>query len=189
MFAPHFPNFDIGDFILREHQDFDVEDFFNYYTQPEVNKYILAQIPQTIEDARQEINYWKNIFYKNEGIYFTIARKSDNKMVGSIGLSNYNSYNSRIEISYDIAKEYWGLKIATKSIAKLTQYCFEELKINRLEAVCSTLNEPSFLLLEKCGFVFEGLLRQHRYHLGRYVDVYYYSKLRNEYFQAQQNIL
>ena len=50
-----FPIIDLGDFILREQQDKDVPNFFQYYTDPEVNKYILTEVPQALEDARREL--------------------------------------------------------------------------------------------------------------------------------------
>jgi len=36
-------------------------------------------------------------------------------------------------------------------------------------------------LLEKCGFKYEGCLRQHRFHRGKLVDVYMFSVLREEF--------
>ena len=69
-----FPNIDLGDFILREKRSSDAEDFFNYYSDPEVNKHILCQIPTTIEETQRELSYWRNIFYRNDGIYFAIGR-------------------------------------------------------------------------------------------------------------------
>jgi ribosomal-protein-alanine N-acetyltransferase len=182
-FAPFFPKFDLGDYILREQEERDLPEFHAYYTDPIVNEYILAEIPKTIEETRYELNYWRNIFYTNDGIYFTIAKKSDDKMIGSIGLTTFNRYHSRIELSYDMAKEYWGLGIMSASTRTLIKYTFETLKINRLEAITSTFNAPSFKLLEKCGFAYEGCLRQHRYHRGKFVDVYSFSILREEYLQ------
>ena len=183
MFVKKFPEIDLGDHILREQQESDVPEFFNYYTDPEVSKYILADIPKTLEETKYELNYWRNIFYRSEGIYFAIAQKSDDKMIGSIGLTTYSKYHNRIELSYDLSRQYWNQGIMTKSIQALTKYTFETLKINRLEAITSIFNEASVRLLEKCGFVYEGCLRQHRYHLGKFVDVYSFSLLRDDFLK------
>ncbi len=177
-----FPTFQFGDFILREQQEYDLQDFFDYYTDPIVNQYILAEIPKTLEEARYELNYWRKIFYNNQGIYFAIARKSDNKMIGSIGLTTHSSYHNKIELSYDMAKEYWRQGIMSKAAQILIKYNFEILRINRLEAVCSTYNEASVRLLEKCGFQYEGCLRQNRYHRGKYVDTYSFGILMQDYY-------
>ncbi len=175
-----FPVIDLGDYMLREKTDDDVADFFHYYADPEVNKFILCEIPRDLEEARRELNYWRNSFYRNDGIYFAIARKDNNQMIGSVGLTSYNSYQSRIELSYDLAKEYWRKGIMSSAIIAMIKYGFEVLKINRIEAFTSTDNLASKNLLLKCGFHLEGCLRQHRYHRGKYVDVFIFSLLKSD---------
>lgn len=186
-----FPIIDLGDFLLREKCEEDVENFFNYYCDPEVNKFILCEIPNDLESARRELHYWRNIFYHSDGIYFAIVEKSTNRMIGSIGLTSYNSYQSRIEISYDLAKEYWRRGITSKALSAVVQYGFENFcfgKINRIEAFTATDNEPSKNLLIKNKFTLEGTLRQHRYHRGKYVDVYSFSILKED-FLRQENLI
>lgn len=175
-----FPEIDLGDIILREKQDSDVEEFFRYYSDPEVNKFILCEIPRDLEEARRELHYWRGIFYQNDGIYFAIGDKKTGKMIGSIGLTSHNAYQSRVEISYDLAKEFWGRGIMTRAIAAVVKYAFEVFRVNRIEAFASTENLPSIHLLKKCHFTVEGILRQHRYHRGRFVDVYSFSLLKED---------
>lgn len=179
-----FPVIDLGDYILREQGEQDIENFFNYYSDPQVNKYILAEPPTNLEEARRELYYWRNVFYNNDGIYFAIATKHDDQMIGSIGLTGLNTYNSRIEISYDMAKKYWRRGIMTKAIKAVTNYGFRNFNVNRIEAVTSTANEASMHLLAKCNYQLEGCLRQHRYHRARYVDVYMFSMLKEEFYQV-----
>ena len=172
-----FPTIDLGDFILREQTLEDAEAFLEYYSDPQVSKYIVSFIPKTVEEARSEIRYWINVFSYNDGLYFAIARKSDNKMIGSVGVSGVNRSHNRIEASYDLAKEYWGKGIMTKALNAVLKYAFSELKFNRIEAYAMPDNIGSQKVLEKCGFAFEGVLRQHRFHNGKYVDIGIYSVL------------
>jgi [ribosomal protein S5]-alanine N-acetyltransferase len=176
-----FPVIDLGDYILREKTDADILDFFTYYSDPEVNKHILCDIPRNEEEARRELYYWRNIFYLNDGIYFAIARKDTNQLIGSIGLTSQNNYHRRIEISYDLAKEYWRQGISSKAIKEVARYGFEILQMNRIEAFTATGNIASKNLLIKNGFELEGTLRQHRYHKGNYVDAYVFSLLRGDF--------
>lgn len=178
-----FPTIDLGDFYLREKRDSDAQDFFNYYSDPEVSQYILCDIPQSLDEAKRELNYWRNVFYQNDGIYFAIAEKKSDRLIGSIGLTSFNSYQARTEISYDLDKKYWRCGIMTSAINALVKYAFESFvgKINRIEAFVSTSNLPSKNLLLKCGFEIEGTLRQHRQHQGRFVDVFLFSILRQDF--------
>jgi ribosomal-protein-alanine N-acetyltransferase len=175
-----FPTLDLGEYILREKQASDVADFFNYYTDPLVNEYIISYIPRTLEEARMELNYWKNVFYQDDGIYFAIAKKDTNQLIGSIGFSSHIKHHHRIELSYDLAKDYWRKGIMTKAIKAVSKYCFEKMPINRIEAFVHKNNIHSLTLLEKCGFHQEGLLRQHRFHINKYVDVFIFSLLKND---------
>lgn len=180
-----FPVIDIGDFTLREKRDSDVADFFNYYSDPKVNQFILCQIPQNLEEAKRELYYWRNIFYQNDGIYFAIADKIGDRLIGSIGLTGYNSYHNRIEISYDLSSKYWRRGITTTAIKAVLKYAFEVLNVNRVEAYVSTENLPSKNLLLKNHFTLEGLLRQHRYHRGGYVDVFSFSILKSDFSKTK----
>ncbi len=172
-----FPTIDLGDYILREQTIEDAEAFLEYYSDPEVNKYIVSFIPKTVEEARTELRYWINVFSYNDGIYFAIARKSDNKMIGSVGVSGVNRIHNRIEASYDLAKEYWNKGIMSTALNAMLKYVFAEFKFNRIEAFAMPDNIGSYRVLEKCGFAFEGNLRQHRFHQGKYVDIGIYSIL------------
>ena len=181
-FKKTMPIFDIGEYILREEQEDDVYSFFSYYSKPEVHKYILCNIPKTLDEAKHDFYYWKNSFIRGEGAYFAIAQKIDNKMIGSIGLTGLNTYHKRIEISYDLDSQYWNRGIMTQALRKICDYGFYEFKVNRIEASVVPENSVSRKLLEKNGFEFEGYLRQHRIHYGKFYDVAFYSLLRQDFF-------
>ncbi len=177
-----FPEIDLGHYLLREQQESDVADFFAYYSNPSVNRYILCDIPSDLETARRELYFWRNIFYRNDGIYFAIADKNDNgRMIGTIGLSGHNTYNSRIEISYDLNQNYWGYGIMSACVRHVVEYAFREFKVNRVEAYTAIDNAASKNLLLRANFTLEGILRQHRYHKGNYVDVYSFSLLASDF--------
>ncbi|MDA0902399.1 MAG: GNAT family N-acetyltransferase [Proteobacteria bacterium] len=176
-----FPIIDLGDYILRKKTLDDTEDFFRYYSDPNVNKYIISDIPRDLEEARREISYWMNVHRRGDGIYFAIARKDNNQLIGSIGLSSLNHRHDRIEASYDLAQEYWNKGITSKALKEVIRYGFEELRVNRIEAFAMVDNQASRKVLENCGFVHEGELRQHRKHNGRYVDMGIFSILYQDY--------
>lgn len=175
-----FPIININNFVLREIRESDASDYLNYYGDPKVNKFILCDIPQNFEESRKEVIYWRNIFYYGEGIYFAIADKKDDRMIGSIGLTSHNRHNSRIELSYDLAKEYWRQGIMSDAIKQTVRYGFNIMKINRIEASVAVTNLASKELLVKLGFSIDGILRQHRKHNDLYRDVFMMSLLKDD---------
>ncbi|WP_337032635.1 GNAT family protein [Paenibacillus illinoisensis] len=54
------------------------------------------------------------------------------------------------------------------------------MQLNKMEAKVEPKNEASIGLLHKLGFQQEGLLRQHEFEKGRYIDLGVFSKLKSE---------
>ncbi len=166
-----FPTIDLDDqYILREQTLEDTEAFFRYYTDHEVGQYILATKPSTLLEASKEVQYCRNLFYSKQGIYWTIAKKSDNQMVGAIGLY-MNNMHHRGEITYDLSREYWRKGIMQKTIRAVVDYALKEMKLCRVEAVARHDNIASINLLKKLGFAHEGTLKNYRYFDGRAWDI------------------
>ena len=166
-----FPTIDLDDqYFLREQTLEDTENFFRYYTDPEVGKYILASKPVTLLEASKEVQYCRNLFYSKQGIYWTIAKKSDNQMVGAIGLYMNNTHH-RAEITYDLSRDYWRKGITLKAINTVVKHAFTHMNISRIEAVTRHENIASMTLLKKAGFTHEGTLKSYRYYNGKTWDI------------------
>lgn len=177
-----FPELEIDDnYFLREQRYADAEDFFKYFSDPKVAKYILSSIPESFAAAQEEIMHWIDLYYKNAGLYWAIAKKEDNRMIGAIGFHDWNKYNNRVEISYDLAKEYWGKGIMSKATRAVLEFAFNRLHINRIQASTIKENISSIKLLKNNNFVRDGVLRKYRYHNGKYYDIEMFSILKSDY--------
>ena len=166
-----FPTIDLdAQYILREQTLEDTEAFFRYYTHPEVGQYILASKPTTLLEASKEVQYCRNLFYSKQGIYWTIAKKSNNEMIGAVGLY-MNNMHQRAEITYDLSRDHWRQGIMLKTIRAIVAYAFAHMKLQRIEAVTRPENVASMALLEKAGFQREGTLRQYRYYNNQTWDI------------------
>jgi len=158
-----FPTLRINDdYILREQSVKDTDAFFRYYADPDVSKHILATTPSNIAQAKEEIQYCRNLFYIKRGLYWTIADSNTDEMIGAIGLY-INNQHHRAEISYDLSKTHWRKGIMTKAIATVIDHCFNEMDIQRLEAVTIKDNSASIAILDKLGFTHEATLENYRY--------------------------
>lgn len=174
-----FPTLDLNNaYILREQTLEDTESFFHYYTDPEVGKYILASKPATLLEASKELQYCRNLFYNKQGIYWTIAKKSDNQMIGAIGLYINNTHH-RAEITYDLGKAYWRKGITLKAIQTVVEYALSHLGIARIEAVTRHENTASMALLKKAGFTHEGTLKNYRYYNGQAWDIEMFAMVKS----------
>lgn len=170
-FQQPFPVLPLDDtYILREQTLEDTEAFFQYYTLPEVGQYILASKPTTLQEANKEMQYCRNLFYSKKGLYWTIAKKENNLMIGAVGLY-LNDAHHRAEITYDLSPDYWQQGIMKKALRAVMQFAFSNMQLVRIEAVTRKENKASNKLLESLGFLREGTLKQYRYYDGKNWDI------------------
>ncbi|KAL0464492.1 UNVERIFIED_CONTAM: putative N-acetyltransferase YoaA [Sesamum latifolium] len=84
----------------------------------------------------------------------------------------------RADLGYAIGVEYWGQGITTRAVKMATAQVFNDFpEIVRLQAFASVENKASQRVLERAGFVKEGLLRKYSYLKGSIQDVLVFSFL------------
>ena len=79
------------------------------------------------------------------------------------------------ELGYWLAEPFWGRGIMTQAVKIITAFAFSELNVLRVFAEPYTTNPTSARVLEKAGFVREGILRANVFKDGKVLDQYLYS--------------
>ena len=83
------------------------------------------------------------------------------------------------EVGYWLGRTFWNRGIATAALRLLTAQAFAaDRELRRLWAVPFVTNVASARVLEKAGYVREGLLRQSAIKEGRVLDQWMYAILR-----------
>jgi [ribosomal protein S5]-alanine N-acetyltransferase len=57
-----------------------------------------------------------------------------------------------LQVGYEFAPEHWGRGYATEAVARVLEYAFAELKLDRVAAVVRLANTASLHVLDKLGF-------------------------------------
>jgi [ribosomal protein S5]-alanine N-acetyltransferase len=110
--------------------------------------------PYTLVDAVSWIH--STIAINNPPTLFAILE--DEKLAGGIGiLLKDNIYRKNAEIGYWIGESFWGKGIATDAVKLIVEYVFRNFNVVRIYAETFTTNRASSRVLEKNGFVCEGL--------------------------------
>lgn len=174
-----FPELSLGKTNLRQLQRSDANDFYNYITHDYVKKYLSSQeIPEDLVGAEEELMYWGGLFAHMRSIYWGIATKDENKLIGTCGYNNWSVVHNRVEISYDLDYSYWGLGIMTEAVRAITEFAFDVLKARRVQATVVFDNAGSIRVLEKAGYLCEGKLRNYNMLHNKVVDSFMYSIIR-----------
>jgi ribosomal-protein-alanine N-acetyltransferase len=98
-------------------------------------------------------------------------------MIGTVGFNTISFSHARAEISYDLSPDYWGQGVMLKSIKAILQFAENELQIVRIQGTVITDNQRSIKLLERCGFVQEGMLEKYEFVDGEHKDYYMYARV------------
>lgn len=131
--------------------------------------------------------YRRNVqkFESGEEIHMRLVFSG--KIVGGIDLFEINLRHRSAEIGYWLAKDKTGRGLVTRSVKRLLEHAFDELKLNRVVIKCVPENLKSRAIPEKLGFVREGVERQGGWLHTRFVDHVVYSLLADEWRRALKN--
>lgn len=176
-----FPLLETDRLILRRVTSDDANSMLTYLSDADVMKYMGLEPFRSIEEALDEISWYESIFENGTGIRWGISLKGQGEIVGSCGFLNRVAKHSRAEIGFELHKEYWGKGIASEAIASVVSYGFEQMNLQRIEALIELENTSSQKAVERQGFMREGLLRSYEYTCGKFDDLYMYSIVKPDY--------
>ncbi len=177
------PVLETGRLLLRSFNEGDVNDIFEYASEPDVSKYLPWETHASVEATKEFLKKSKEIFQAADNIDWGIELKTEKKLVGAISIRNWNDQNKCGDIGYVLSKKYWGKGITTEALRTIIQFGFGKLNINRMEAHCDENNPASYRVMEKAGMRYEGTLREKVFIKGRFVTIRFYSILRKEFYK------
>lgn len=132
--------------------------------------------PYTEESA----DWWLGMVSEHDGkdgVFCAIA--VDGKIVGNISIEQKaDVYSKDGEIGYLLLTDYWSKGIMTEAVRQICEIAFTELDIIRITGLVYATNAASQRVLEKNGFVREGLQRNAVFKNGMVYDLYMYGKLK-----------
>lgn len=100
----------------------------------------------------------------------------DERAVGGVGLIlGQDIERVSAEIGYWLGKPYWGRGIMSAALSASTQYAVQQFGLTRVFAIPFVDNIGSIRVLEKAGYVREGLMKQSAIKNGVVRDQYLYA--------------
>lgn len=127
----------------------------------------LASPPKTSGDYRVFVERCDSAY----SACFFVCRNGDDKIVGSINLSQIFMGGFRSAyLGYHVGSRYAGQGYMTEAIQLILKHAFLQLKLNRVEANIQPGNGPSIALVRKAGFTQEGFSRKYLKIDGRWRD-------------------
>ena len=129
----------------------------------------------TLRAAFSEKGFWD----REEGMLLMVDH--DAQIVGEIEYFPITHYLQGYEISYQLfGEKHSGKGYTTEAVNLLVGYLFGRKRVNRMQLNIHPENAASKKVAEKCGFTFEGVMRECWFHQGEYQDLEVWSLLRDE---------
>lgn len=149
-----------GRLLLRALTAEDAPSLFAIFSDPEVMRYWSHR---PFNRPSQAVDYLAEIrqgFESKTLFQWGLARAEDDLVIGTCTLWQLDPRNQRAEVGFALARDHWGQGWMSDGLTTLIGYSFSTLGLRRLEADVDPANAASIALLERMGFVREGLMRE-----------------------------
>ena len=164
-------------FLRQMHTEQDVKDLHQFWSDPQVCQYTNFLF-ETETRIKEVLGRLQQRFDAKEGIRWGITLKPDITIIGTIGFNTWEiDRGSKAEIGYDLSTSFWRQGIMSEALHLILDYGYSDMGLHRIEASVDPENVASRQLLEKNGFYFEGILRDHEYFKEAYHNSAIYSRL------------
>lgn len=181
MTSKAFSNLETSRLFLRNVKIKDTDFIYDLFSNEVVCQYLYDEALYTRkEDAIEFIEWNQNPEEKGYNRWVLIEKEDGQTKIGTCGYDSWDQVNHIAEIGYDLLPTKWGKGYMTEALTCAIENGFEKMGLNRINAFVALGNIDSVKLLEKLGFVMEGIYREKHLFEGKYYDHYSFSLLKRD---------
>ena len=163
---------------------FSMEDVMSVYqnwaSDESVQKSYGEPVYATPEETAQLLEKYIADTEQKKAYRWAILLKGKNICIGQIAFFFVDEKNHSAEIEYCIGRKFQNMGFATEATKAVIAYGFEQIKLHTIRICHRSNNLPSKKVIQKCGFHYDGTLRDYFCIDGTYFDRLYYSILNHE---------
>ena len=138
----------------------DLPALLEFNSNDAVTRHLPYESWKSIEDAEAWYGRTCSRFAAGDAAQFVLVLRGSRRVIGTCLLFQFEKRSARAEIGYVLAQEYWGAGYMREALQGFIAFLFEQVGLRRLEAEVDPKNTASSRLLDRLGFVKEGLRRQ-----------------------------
>ncbi len=146
-------------------------------SDPRTMEHIGRPRSTNVADAEALIERTEADRMNNAGISWAITLRDAPGLIGTIGFYRLKPEHHRGEVGYLLSPDHWGQGLMSEALQAAVACGFERFGFHSIEAVTDPRNTRSRTLLERNGFVLEGLFKENFLHDGVFLDSAVYSRL------------
>ncbi|KHK59402.1 GCN5 family acetyltransferase [Burkholderia sp. A9] len=146
--------------VLRPLREADVHALFDIWSDAEAMRYFsfapLADLQQAVERVARNLATTAS----GQDLVCVLEARDTGEVLGECVLFHAHEQCRRAEIGFSLRRRYWRGGYMHEAASALIAHAFDTLRLNRIEADIDPRNVASARLLERLGFVREGVLRE-----------------------------
>lgn len=170
--------------ILRQFHYTDDDDMLTYWvSDPKIQSLYSEPTYATKEEVKELLGKYIGSYEKPDCYRWAIIEKESNICIGQIAIFLVDNKNHFCEIEYALGRRFHGKGYATEAVKLILNFSFNKVNFHKVQVCHKEGNIASQGVIRKCGFTYEGTLRDFFYVDGKYVNRLYYSMLRDEYIK------
>jgi len=147
-----FPTLETARLRLRESRLEDAEATLAVLSSEAVCRFYDLSPLLTLDAASDLIAGRAAAFGRHERIRWALARREEDEVIGSCGLSRWDEEAGQAEVGYELAPAWQGQGLMREALAAVLGFGFDRMQLRRVEANVVPENEPSRRLLRRLGF-------------------------------------
>lgn len=176
-----FPTLETPRLVLRQIVAEDLQSLFRMQSDPEVVRYFGRPPDPSPEETKKRVDTIMTGVREGTSIRWALTLRDSGKFIGSGGFWKWDKGHRWAEIGYELAPAQWGKGLMPEAIAAMLRFGFERMELHRVEANLDPANVASRRVLEKLGFVREGVKRENWFYDGKFTDTAGYGLLRSDF--------
>lgn len=186
-----FPALETERMLLRKPSFDDTDDIYILCSDPAACKYADWRPHSDRTVSRSYIAYLKKqALRQNVQTYTWFAEeKQSHRVIGTFSVVETDYSGKIVTIGYTLSGEFQHKGFATEAVNRMLKFLFLQRGVERVQAKVMPQNAPSVNLLERLGFLKEGLVARGAYCKGRCVDVFLFGITRPVFEQRGKELL
>ncbi len=164
-----FPELETERLLLRRVSPEDSQGIFECFSSPVAMRYMGTPLDDR-DSVEGIVEDYRSGHEEGHGMVWALEERKGGAFAGTAGFEEFSFLDYSAGISFTLLDSMRGRGFMGEALGAILSYCFNSMKLNRVQALVLPENTGAVKLLKGLGFSTEGLTRQSVFFRGAFHD-------------------